>query len=90
MLRCPFSWCGKTFDSFRALKNHVIAVHRGERECPICRKEYKNLRRHLSKKALFCDEHAKVYVLMRNRRKSTAGNEHYKILVSKYYGDSVV
>jgi len=65
--RCRFCKGDRVFDTFMGLRNHVIKSH-NHGYCEVCKKEYKNLRQHVYRKAKEGDrEHMIYYGLMLTR-----------------------
>lgn len=66
---CPFPNCDKTFETFYALKKHVILAHcENMTKCPICGKECRDLTKHCRQTK--DRNHQVLYALIRRGGKS--------------------
>jgi len=70
--KCPYPGCSFESDTYAGLKGHYSLVHRTD-ECPVCRRRFKSLSRHLAMMAESGDiMHAVHYALGRRSRKYKA------------------
>jgi len=67
MYKCPYPNCEFKSTSLSGLRNHYIRRH-GLKWCPICKRNFKDLIKHLCVLSVACEKHKVLYGLLSRRR----------------------